>query len=304
MLKQIRNYIILPERLLFRFVSCFNFLFPDKRYLEIIYYLKMGKKLNLNNPRTFTEKLQWLKLYNHRPEYTSMVNKYTVKDVVSEVIGKEHIIPTIGVWDRPEQIDWDKLPNQFVLKTTHGGGGSGVVICKDKSSFDKKSAIKKLNKSLKTDLYKINREWPYRNVSKQVIAEEYLSGDNGILNDYKLFCFNGIVKIFKIDLDRFSKHRANYYDKEGNLMPFGEVACPPDYIRNVRLPEKLSTMISMAEKISSTHHFMRIDFYQNAQKVYFGEITFFPAAGFGKFTDEKWDLELGSWLLLPSEKTS
>lgn len=304
MLKQVAYYILHPRRFLYDSVRRFNFVLDDKRYLKITYYLKMGRRLNLKDPCTFNEKLQWLKFYNRRPEYVTMVDKLLVKEYVSSKIGQEHIVPTLGVWNRPEDINWDSLPNKFVLKTTNGGGGSGVVICHDKNSFDKKSAIFKLNKSLHTDLYQLNREWPYKNVSRRIIAEEYLSGENGSLNDYKFFCFNGKVKIFKVDFDRFSKHRANYYSKNGELMPFGEIACPPDMNRAIELPTTLSAMISMAETISADTPFMRVDFYQNEGKAVFGEITFFPAAGLGKFTDEKWDYELGSWLSLSSIKSN
>ena len=183
-------------------VTRFQFLFSDKLYCKIIYYLEMGKHLDLNAPQSYNEKLQWLKLYDRNPKYTTMVDKYAVKNYVAEKIGSEYIIPTLGIWDKPEDIEWEKLPNQFVLKTTHGGGNTGVVVCKDKSHFDKEKAIVKLNKSLKEDLYRVLREWPYKNVPHRIMAEEYIEGENGDLPDYKFFCFNGVVKALFVGTER------------------------------------------------------------------------------------------------------
>ena len=173
-----------PKRFLLYLLKISANIWPDKIYLKIKYRLMMGKPLNLKEPKTFNEKLQWLKLYNRLPEYTTMVDKYAVKEFVASKIGNEYIIPTLGVWDTPEDIEWEKLPNQFVLKTTHGGGGCGVVICKDKSSFDIHMAKKELQKSLDSDLYLIFREWPYKGVKKRIIAEKYMSDGGCELVDY------------------------------------------------------------------------------------------------------------------------
>ena len=173
---------------------------PDRIYLKWLYRLKMGKKLDLKNPKTWSEKLQWLKLYNRRAEYTMMVDKYAVKDYVAGIIGKEYIIQTIGVWDKIEDIEWGFLPDKFVLKTTYGGGSSGVVICKDKSAFDKNKAIVRLKKSMKQDIYRSLREWPYKNVPKRIIAEQYIEPSKHLndLPDYKFFCFNGKPKYCQV----------------------------------------------------------------------------------------------------------
>lgn len=275
-------------------------LWSDKLFLELKFRLIMKQKLYLENPLTFNEKLQWLKLYNRRPEYTMMVDKYVVKQYVADKIGDEYIIPTLGVWDRVEDIDWNSLPNQFVLKTTHGGGGCGVVICKDKATFDKDNAKQILQKSLDSDIYLSFREWPYKDVPKRIIAEQYMADESGVeLKDYKFFCFNGRVGCFKVDFDRFINHKANYYDREAKLLPFGEVCCMPDFNRQFEQPKSFDKMLDIVENLSRDIPFVRVDLYNADGKIYFGEITFFPAAGMGKFEPQEWDYKLGEMLILP-----
>lgn len=281
-----------------------NFLrwLPDATYLKLLYRFKMGHRLNLKNPQTFTEKIQWLKLYNRQPEYTKMVDKYAVKEYVAKKIGEEYIIPTLGVWDKPEDIDWDSLPNQFVLKTTHGGGGGGVVICKDKTTFDKASAIAKLKESMDSDIYSGLREWPYKNVPKRIIVEKFMAPEKSPtpndLPDYKFFCFNGKVRFFKVDFGRFVEHHANYYDTDGNLLPFGEKSFEPDPNYIIKLPNNLKDMIALAERLSKNEPFLRVDFYNVNGKIFFGELTFYPASGLGKWTTEEADKEIGMFLKL------
>lgn len=288
-----------PKRILIYILNKCARLFSDKRFLQIKFRLEMGKKLDLDNPKTFNEKLQWLKLYNRKPEYTTMVDKYAVKDYVANIIGKEHIIPTLGVWNSVDEIDWEALPNQFVLKTTHGGGGGGVVICKDKATFDKNKARKTLQKSLDSDIYWNYREWPYKDVPKRIIAEKYMIDESGYeLKDYKFFCFNGKVECFKVDFDRFTSHKANYYDRNAMLLPFWETAYPADHSKIFDKPKNFNKMIEYAEILSKDIPFVRIDFYNINGKIYFGEITFFPAAGMGKFEPEEWDYTLGNNLKL------
>lgn len=273
---------------------------PDATYLKLLYRFKMGHRLDLKNPQTFTEKLQWLKLYNRKPEYTKMVDKYAVKEYVAKKIGEEYIIPTLGVWDKPEDIDWDSLPNQFVLKTTHGGGGGGVVICKDKATFDKTTAIAKLKESMTSDIYSGLREWPYKDVLKRIIAEKFVAPEKSPapkdLLDYKLFCFNGKVRFFKVDFGRFVEHHANYYDTDGNILPFGEKSFEPDPSYIIELPNNLKEMIALAEKLSANEPFLRVDFYNVNGKIYFGELTFYPASGMGKWTTEEADMKIGGYL--------
>ena len=171
----------------------FNFLFPDKLYLQLMFRCKMGYKLNLKNPKSYSEKLQWIKLYDRNPLYTTLVDKFAVKKWVADKIGEDHIIPTLGVWNNANEIDFDKLPDQFVLKTTNGGGGD-VVICKDKSQLDRKTAEKRLGNALKVNYYRYAREWPYKNVKRKIIVEKYIDDPSGDLKDFKFFCFDGKVK--------------------------------------------------------------------------------------------------------------
>lgn len=283
-------------------VKNLGFMIPDKLYLSLRYRCIMGSWINWKNPHTFTEKLQWLKLYNRKPEYTTMVDKYAVKEYVANLIGEEYIIPTLGVWDKPEDIDWDSLPNQFVLKTTHGGGGGGVVICKDKTTFDKASAIAKLKESMASDIYSGLREWPYKNVPKRIIAEKFMAPEKSPapkdLLDFKFFCFNGKVKFFKVDFGRFVEHHANYYSPEGELLEFGEQGLEPDPNYPIELPNNLKDMISLAEKLSANEPFLRVDLFNVNGRIFFGELTFYPASGMIPWTTEEADMKIGKYLKL------
>lgn len=267
----------------------------DKTFLEIIYWCYFNRRLNLKNPQTFNEKLQWIKLYDRKSEYSLMVDKYEVKRYVEERIGGQYIIKTYGIWDRFEDIDFTKLPETFVLKCTHDSGS--VVLVKEKSNLDYEMAREKINRGLSHNLFYYGREWPYKNVKPRIIAEEMLvDPHNEDLKDYKFFCFNGKVKCFKVDFDRFTNHGANYYSPDMELLPFGEVVCPPDFNKTIQFPEAIDQMIFLAEKLAQGHKFLRVDFYCVDNRIYFGEMTFFPATGFGPFTDEKWDYKLGSWI--------
>lgn len=278
----------------------FNWM-PDEQYIRIAYRCKMHKKLDLNNPQTFNEKLQWLKLYDRKSEYSLLVDKYEAKKRVAERIGEEYIIPSLGVWNSFDEIDFSSFPKQFVLKCTHDSGS--IVICKDKSMFDKEKAKSVLNTGLKHKFFWAAREWPYKEVRPRIIAEKYVcENKHGDLKDYKFFCFNGKVKCFKIDYDRFSRHRANYYDINMKQLPFGEKEYPFDINKKVQMPANLTQMIKLAEKIAKDIPFVRVDFYNCGGKIYFGEITFYPAGGWGVFDPEEWDYVLGSWIELPSIK--
>lgn len=424
-------------------------LIPDRWYIMAKYYKNFGKLPNLRNPKTFNEKLQWLKLHDHRSEYTQMVDKYEAKKYVAEIIGDEYIIPTLGVWDRAEDIDFGALPEQFVLKATHDSGR--VIICKDKSRLNTAKAIEEMKHSLNRNFYAVTREWPYKNVKPRIIAEQYMQEDDGSelkdykvhnfngvprvilvcqnrfkesgltedfysqqwerldisrpshpnskeetprpqeldtmlklskklsatvpfmrtdfytinhhvyfgeitlypasgsvpfvpaevdqllgswidlhpgatveiltgggklliynnlyiflrhnvcdsLNDYKFFCFNGIPKFFKIDFGRFTEHHANYYDIDGNLQPFGEQEFPPKPEKKLPLPQTLPTMTEIARKLSQGIPFVRVDLYEINGKVYFGELTFFPASGTGKLTPPEWNEKVGDLLEFP-----
>lgn len=282
---------------------------PDELYIRLMYRLLMGYKLNLKEPITFNEKIQWLKLYNRKPEYSMMVDKYAVKDYVTKIIGSEYIIPTLGVWDKPEDIQWDKLPNQFVLKTTHGGGNVGVIICLDKKNFDRENAVKKLNKSLQQNIYQALREWPYKNVPRRILAEAYITPTSDVedLTDYKWYCFNGEPKFCQVIQNRNTKETIDFFDVEWvhqdfvGLIPAIDSSLDFAVVPPLR-PANLETQIQIAYALSKNIPFSRIDLYQTNEKTYFGEITFYPASGFGVFKPNQYNEILGRMLVLNGEK--
>ncbi len=276
-------------------------LFPSEAlYLKFRFRLEMGYWLNLKNPQTFSEKLQWLKLYNRRPEYTTMVDKYAVKDYVAKRIGISYVIPTLGIWEHPEDIDFDTLPDSFVLKTTHGGGGGGVVICRDKANLDIIKVQEKLRSSLCQDIAYYSCEWPYKNVQRRIIAEEYIESEPELL-DYKFFCFNGKVEFLKVDIGRYKEHHANYYDRSFHLLPFGEILFMPDVEAVVKKPNCFDQMIKLAEKLSEGQPFIRVDLYNVGNRILFGELTLYPASGLENYSPAEWDRKIGDMLELPKE---
>ena len=289
-----RLFVVLTRRGWFKSMN-------DERYLKLYYRGLMGEKLNLKNPQTFNEKLQWLKLYDRKQIYTTMVDKYEVKKYVADLIGEEYIIPTLGVWDKFEDIEFDSLPEQFVLKTTHDSGG--VIICKDKSKFDFAKAKEKIVKSLKTNYYYGTREWPYKHVKPRIIAEKYIEDSKLCdLMDYKFMCFNGVVKCSFVCSGRNTEERLHvtFFDREWNLMNF-ERAYPMKK-EGFPKPELYEEIIALAEKLSRDIPFVRVDFYQANRKIYFGELTFYPGGGFESFSPEIWDRTLGDWIKLPKKR--
>lgn len=302
-MKSLGHYIKHPYEFLGGIIVKLNRLFPnDELYLKIIFRCFMGKRLDLKNPKTFSEKLQWLKLYNRKPEYTMMVDKYAVKEYVAEKIGKEYVIPTLGVWDSVEDIDWDSLPQQFVLKTTHAGGGNGVVICKDKTTFDKDKAISKLSNSMKNNPYYTLREWPYKNVQPRIIAEQYIEIEGqDDLPDYKFFCFNGEPKYCQVIAGRNDVMTIDFYDKNWNHQPFHEPKDYPFSEQGHSKPTCFDEMWILATKLSNGLPFLRVDFYEVNNKIKFGELTFFPTSGVGGFDPKEWDYTFGSWIELPNK---
>lgn len=279
-------------------VSNFFRWLPDATYLKLLYRFKMGHRLDLKNPQTFTEKLQWLKLYNRKPIYTTMVDKYAVKQYVANIIGEEYIIPTLGVWDKPDDIDWDSLPNQFVLKTTHGGGASGVVICKDKNALDRQETIDKLNQSLKSDIYKSLREWPYKNVPKRIIAEKFMVDSSGELRDFKFYCFDGTPKVLLVASNRFTSHNYDYFDMDFNRLPITSVAGKNNYEIN-ESPSNFEKMKELVAILSKGLPHVRIDLYNCNGDIYFGEMTFYDSSGFDDMNSNEWNSRFGSWITLP-----
>ena len=261
----------------------------------------MGYWMDFKNPKTFNEKLQWLKLYNRKPEYTTMVDKYAVKKYVADIIGDQYIIPTLGVWNSFEKIDFDNLPNQFVLKCTHDSGG--LVICKDKSKFNWNATKEKIKTSLKTDFYKLGREWPYKNVPRRIIAEKYMEDSNDPdLKDYKFMCFNGKVQSTFVCSDRSTGKglHVTFLDRNWVKLPFERHY--PSSLDPISKPVCYDEMVYLAEKLSAGIPFVRVDFYEINKKVYFGELTFFPGCGTEKFTPSEWDLKLGQMINIDNIK--
>lgn len=274
----------------------------DEDFLKQMYQIRMGRKLNLEDPVLYTEKLQWLKLYDHRPEYTTMVDKYAVKQYVTEKIGQDYVIPILGVWNRVEDINFESLPERFVLKTTHDSGG--IVVCKDKTRLDIAAAKKKLKHFLKRDYYGQNREWPYKNVPHRIIAEAYMEDSaTAELRDYKFFTFGGVPKVLYIAQGRGKGDPtvADFFDMDFNHLPFtidhDMAAVPPEKPENFELMKKLAAALS-----ESTPQ-LRVDFYEVDGKVYFGEMTFFHCSGMEAFHPEEWNRTFGDWVTLPTACT-
>ena len=270
----------------------------DEEFLKKVFPKYMGYPLDLENPKTFSEKLQWLKVNYREPVQTVMVDKHEAKNFIAHRVGDQYIIPTLAVWNSVEDIDFDALPNQFVLKCTHDSGG--IVICKDKSSLDREAAKAKLRTSLKRDYSRIAREWPYKEVPRRIIAEEYLSelGSNEIL-DYKMYCFHGEPKMTVVCSDRFSKTgtRMNFYDIDWKPMGIHFGHYPPLPTEFPR-PETYEEMLRLATELSKDCPFLRVDFYEIKRRLYIGELTFFPGAGLEQFRPISKDYELGEWLHL------
>lgn len=287
-------FLTLGQRGLFNWID-------DETYLKIAFRIKMKKKLDLDNPITFNEKLQWLKLHDRRPEYSMMVDKYEAKKYVAGILGEEYVFPTLGVWDNFDEIDFEKLPEQFVLKCTHDSGG--LVICKDRSKFDANKARRKIERCLKHNFYWGQREWPYKNVKPRIIAEQYMEDSvTAELRDYKFFCFSGEPKVTLVCSERFSEKglQEDFFDESWNRIP---VKRPyhPNSETEILKPIQFGLMREIARKLANAIPFVRIDFYEINNKVYFGEITFFPASGFSGFVPREWDSIFGEWIQLPEK---
>ena len=286
-------------------------LLPDKTYIRLKYFMRLKRFPNLKNPQTFNEKLQWLKLYNRRPEYTDMVCKYESKVYAAKVIGEEHTIPTYGLYDSFDEIDFAALPNQFVLKTTHDSGG--VVICTDKEnncysskeknglSMDEVRTI--LERSLRNNYFWSGREWPYKNVKPRIIAEELLREASGApARDYKVLCFDGEPRMMEIILNRFTDdYSQDFYTSDWEKTDLVQDETPRSDVVLPK-PEWLDEMLDLSRKLAKEHPHLRCDWYHVNGKFYIGELTLFEASGFARYTPEEWDLTMGSWITLP-EKT-
>ncbi len=273
----------------------------DKLYLQVRYFLCTHKKLHLKNPKLFTEKLQWLKIYNRNPLFTKLVDKYEVKGFIEQQnLDGIKLIPTLGVWDVFDDIDFEKLPNRFVLKCTHDSGG--LIICKDKENFDVDYAKKKINHCIKRNYYQWTREWPYKNVTPRIIVEEYMEEYGKTdLTDYKFFCFNGKAQYCQVIADRRTDETIDFYDREWNHQPFIGLAikCHNATIRHAK-PQCYSEMLASIDKLAGLINspFVRIDLYVINSVIYFGEITFFPGGGNGAFRPKEWNKILGEKIIL------
>ena len=285
-----------------------HWFFRESDYLKMQYRLRMRKKLNLSEPHDYQEKLQWLKLYNRDPKYTHMVDKITAKEYAAKKIGAKYIIPTLGVWEHFDQIDFNCLPEQFVLKTNHSGGNTGVIVCVDKSKFNKKEAKDKLEKSLKDcSVYALYREWPYKNVKPMIMAEQYMSDDSvfnkGGLSDYKFTCFNGFADNVMVCTDRASGDTKFYFfDRNWNLMPLNVRGKNTDPSFKLPKPDCMDEMFEIAGKLSEGIPFLRVDLYCINNRPYFGETTFFPDSGFDPNILPETEKYFGDKIILPNKK--
>ena len=272
---------------------------PDPLYLRIKYRKRTGRNLNLLNPTTYTEKLQWIKLHDRKPMYATLVDKYEVKKYVAEKLGEEHIIPLIGVWDDVNDIDFEAMPDQFVMKCTHDSGG--LEICRDKANFDFEAAKKKIGKILKQNFYWVSREWPYKNVKPRVIIEKYMEDtETRELRDYKFFTFNGVPKVMYIATGRGSGETyGDFFD-----MDFNHLDMTIDHEQAPVTPKKPHTFEKMkqaAEKLAAGIPHVRVDFYEIDGQFYFGEMTFFHCGGFHTLQPEELNVLWGDWLQLPPQ---
>ena len=273
----------------------------DERFVKWDYYFAFHKKLNLDNPQTYNEKLQWLKLYDQHEEYTQMVDKYEAKKYVASIIGEDYIIPTLGVYNSFDEIDFDKLPNQFVLKCTHNSGG--VIVCKDKHTLNIEKAGKLINHWLKQNPFWANREYPYKNVQPRIIVEKYMEDESGYeLKDYKFFCFDGDVRYLFVATDRSvagEETKFDFFDVEWNHLPFTNGH--PNSPRPISKPANLEKMIAISSQLAKGIPHVRVDLYNINGKIYFGELTFFHWSGMTPFEPEEWDFKFGECIHLPEK---
>lgn len=285
-----------PNVLLLKLFVKFPFFISDKLFLRYKFRVLMNKKLDFKTPKTYNEKLQWLKLNDRNPAYSDMVDKAEAKKVVANLIGEQHIIPTLGIWEKFDDIDFNQLPNKFVLKTTHGCGG--VIICKDKAKLDIAAARKEINFSFKHNYFAYGREWPYKSVKPRIIVEEFMVDESGVeLKDYKFFCFDGEPKAMFIATDRPHDTRFDFFDMDFNHLPFTNGH--ENASKEIHKPQNFELMIDLARKLSKGIPHLRVDLYNINGKVYFGELTFFHWGGMVPFVPEEWDYKFGSWINLP-----
>lgn len=298
---KIQKVIERPEKILIHLLMWkpLSRLFDDRKYIEILYKLCVRRKIDLDNPQSFNEKLNWLKLYYHDPIQSKLVDKYDAKAYVKEKIGEAYVVPCYGVWNNPEDIDFDSLPNQFVLKCTHNSG-TGMCICKDKSKLDIEMVKKGLNKGLKERFYLKAREWAYKNATPRIIADKFLDDHSGKeLRDYKFFCFNGVPRTVYIS-NKGADVTENYYDMDFNPLEINHdfPKHHPEYVK----PKSFELMKELAGKLSEGFPHVRIDFFDVDGHVYFAEFAFYDWAGLTPFHPYETDLMLGNYITLPEKR--
>jgi len=300
---KLKKVISNPKILLFRSkLSCY---IPDRAYLSWAFERSIGRPLNLISPQSFNEKLQWLKLYDRNPLYIKLVDKYEVREYIKKTIGEQYLVPLIGVYDNVDEIEIWRLPNQFVLKCTHDSGN--VIICRNKDSFNFIDAKRKLQKAQRRNFYYGGREWPYKNINPRIICEELLVEKDTIrqnykdVEDYKFHCFNGVPTYCQVFFDRHIKMKTIYYDMNWVKQ---DISRPNiiSYEGDIQKPPKFEIMKQIASKLSEGFPYVRIDLYNVDGRIYFGEITFFPASGFNPFVPDSWDRIWGDKIDLSSIK--
>lgn len=274
---------------------------PDEEYLKKLYKAIIGKAPDFENPRTFNEKLQWIKLYYRNPLYTVISDKFASREYVREKIGEEYLVPLLGVWDSPDEIDFEALPDEFVLKCNHNSG-IGMCICRDKSKIDVEKVKADLRRGLNENFYLGGREWQYKNIKRRIVCEKYMSDGTGrgLLN-YKIYCFNGEPKIFHMSRDIGRKSaQLSFLDENWNVLPFHREDYPPFEVPPEK-PENIEELLGVSRKLSQDFPFVRVDLYVIDGKIYYSELTLDPCGGFSRFNPSEWDLKLGEWLTLPEK---
>ncbi len=269
---------------------------PDRLYLKLLYQVRMGKPLHLDPPEDFNEKLHWLKLYDRNPAYSKMADKYEVRSFVKEKLGEEYLIPLLGVWDDVDEIDFNALPDQFVLKCTHDS--ASVCICKDKKTFDRRAVSDRLRQAMGRNYFYAAREFPYRDITPRILAETYMVDESGTeLKDYKVYTFHGEPYLIQVDFDRFENHRRNLYTTDWQFID-ETIEYPKDPTVQIPRPQRLSEMLECAKKLAEGTRSLRTDFYSINGKIYFGEITFYQEAGFAHFEHQAYAKKLGEMIRL------
>ncbi len=299
--KKLKKIVVNPMNIILYIASkgLMNWL-SDKQFLKIYYYARIGKRLNLKNPQTFNEKLQWLKIYDRKPEYVTYVDKYAVREYIKNVVGEQYLVPLIGVYDSVDEIDFSMLPNEFVLKCTHDSGS--VVICTDKINFNIDRAKKRLKRCINRNYYYLGREWPYKNIKPRLVCEKMM---NSQIIDYKFFCFSGKPKFLYVGQGLVSDHslKIDFYDLDWNKMPFKRTDYD-NFDSEVQRTDKFEEMLDLVEKLAVGFPFIRVDLYVVKNQIYFSEFTFTPCSGFLPLEPAEYDEVLGRLIELPKAQDS